>query len=351
MMQTSQMQTNQTLSDIVGFPDSGRESRTTISMVPESRAPYPPPPEQLSVPHLPLRPLPINHVSALPALESISRLHARPPLRPPCAQSGGPPPAPKSDPPKVKPDLLDPSQTIVWGGTLPSSRRAVVGVLASTAIVLGGDLGGITSWLLGLDNEFVFPGSWLADQTLVVRAARRAEAERFMDLTPIESEQVRIKQQEARAFQNVTEPVVAFGPPNSVGEENISVIVAPIYPGFKLASLGTPEQSANIFMGMIAPEGSGKEAQLIESGQRLGPGGQLYYFVEYRIKGKSFYRHNVSVYGSKNDKLYTFNAQCPVPKWEEDKEMLKNCAMGGERGDAQEVGRFLRVDDLEGIIE
>lgn len=38
--------------------------------------------------------------------------------------------------------------------------------------------------------------------------------------------------------RQLAEPVVAFGPPGTTGEENISVIVAPIQPGFQCVHLG-----------------------------------------------------------------------------------------------------------------
>lgn len=43
-------------------------------------------------------------------------------------------------------------QFVEWGGTLPNPRRAVIGGLTGTAIALGGNLFGITSFLLGLDG-------------------------------------------------------------------------------------------------------------------------------------------------------------------------------------------------------
>lgn len=48
------------------------------------------------------------------------------------------------------------------------------------------------------------------------------------------------------------------------GEENISAIVAPIFTGFRLDSLGAPEEAAQRFIdNTFAPAGSGKEGTLI----------------------------------------------------------------------------------------
>ena len=52
------------------------------------------------------------------------------------------------------------------------------------------------------------------------------------------------------------------------GEENISIIVAPIFPGFKLSSLGEPQEQAKWFLSNIAYEGSGKKATLVNARSR-----------------------------------------------------------------------------------
>lgn len=53
------------------------------------------------------------------------------------------------------------------------------------------------------------------------------------------------------------------------GEENISIIVAPIFEGFALSSLGSPEAAAQQFLDTIAaPTGSDKTATLVAAQQR-----------------------------------------------------------------------------------
>lgn len=55
------------------------------------------------------------------------------------------------------------------------------------------------------------------------------------------------------------------------GEENISIIVAPIFEGFQLSSLGSPQQAAQQFLDTIAaPAGSDKTAALVAAEQRCG---------------------------------------------------------------------------------
>ncbi len=53
------------------------------------------------------------------------------------------------------------------------------------------------------------------------------------------------------------------------GEENLSVVVAPIAGGFKLKNLGGPRQAAERFLSTtVAPEGSGRTADLIDAYER-----------------------------------------------------------------------------------
>jgi hypothetical protein len=76
--------------------------------------------------------------------------------------------------------------------------------------------------------EFIFPKEWVGDQTLLYRAAQRGEWERSLDLPAL-------RQQTSRK-PTPTEPVVAFGPPGTLGELNVSVIVAPVADGFTYAT-------------------------------------------------------------------------------------------------------------------
>eukprot|EP00878_Enallax_costatus_P034339 GHUV01038065.1.p1 GENE.GHUV01038065.1~~GHUV01038065.1.p1 ORF type:complete len:220 (+),score=47.88 GHUV01038065.1:638-1297(+) len=144
-------------------------------------------------------------------------------------QPGGSPSSTTSSRPAEAPPTAD---TIVWGGKQPSARRAIIGGLTALGIALGGNLGGISSGLLGLDGgqfaaqlhldvlvpvrgfkrcvdagngfEFQYPAEWLADQTLYRRAVQRAEAARSLDPQPIRRRQ-----------REVAEPSAAFGPAGS----------------------------------------------------------------------------------------------------------------------------------------
>jgi len=58
-------------------------------------------------------------------------------------------------------------------------------------------------------------------------------------------------------------------PGGLAGEENLSVVVAPIMGGFKLGDLGGPQQAAERFLATtVAPEGSGRTAKLFDTYER-----------------------------------------------------------------------------------
>lgn len=71
-------------------------------------------------------------------------------------------------------------------------------------------------------TEFIYPANWVGDQTLLYRAAKRKELERSLDPPPLGG----------RRRPNINEPVVAFGPPGSTGELNVSLIVSPVSQDF-----------------------------------------------------------------------------------------------------------------------
>ena len=74
---------------------------------------------------------------------------------------------------------------------------------------------------------------------------------------------------ECRQRRSVAEPEAAYGPPGSSGEENISVVVAPIQTGFKLESLGTAEQAGRRFLETtVASINANREAALIAAESR-----------------------------------------------------------------------------------
>lgn len=221
-------------------------------------------------------------------------------------------------------------------------RRFILGTITGTALALGADFLGSTSAILSLNPElfrglrvdvlypiggykrcletsqgfeFIFPKTWVGDQTLLYRAVQRGERERSLDLPPIRQPSKR----------RLTEPIVAFGPPGTLGELNVSVVVAPVAQGFTLEKLGNPtEAGITILKRSIAPEGSNKVAELIDAAARRDDAGVTYYTLEYTVRGPSFYRHNVAVYAvSSSAELYTLSAQSPETMWSDVRNQFK----------------------------
>lgn len=246
------------------------------------------------------------------------------------------------------------ADVITWGGRLPSRRRLLVGTSVSTGITLGANFGGITSKLLGLVDEetvekygldvlysrngyrrcldrdngytFLVPEKWLSDQLLYQRYAKRIEQRNPLDPPPINRRNTK---------KNAgVEPVAAYGPPGGNGEKNASVVVAPIDAGFTLQSLGPPDQAATLILNnFIAPENSQKVAQLIQADSRRGTQSEIdavvdYYVLEYRVTSltQKWTRHNISVYGTMQNLLYTLNIQCPEKEWEAEEHKLRKIA-------------------------
>ncbi|KAL2628815.1 hypothetical protein R1flu_013501 [Riccia fluitans] len=223
------------------------------------------------------------------------------------------------------------------GFSFLQTRRFWLGTSVGSLVALGGNLGGITSAIFNTNPnfsrnlradllfpvkgfkrcletsqgfEFVYPENWVGDQRLVYRAVERAERERALDLPPIRGGGGGVSRR-----RSSSDPIVAFGPPGTEGEQNVSVVVAPVFPGFSLQKLGGPRDAGELILKkFIAPGGSKLEATLLTAQQR-SDGSNLYYTLEFTVKGPAFFRHNLSVYSTRNDLLFTLNAQTPEKKW------------------------------------
>lgn len=227
-------------------------------------------------------------------------------------------------------------------------RRLLLGIGSASLVAVGANFSGITSFLLGFSPntgrnlkldvlypiggysrciqpdegfEFIYPATWVADQTLLYRAAERAEQERSLDPLPINSNK--------RRKRNVNEPVIAFGPPGSTGELNVSVIVSPVSPDFRIEAFGGPKEVGEAIIRTITASTRRPDvrATLLRTNLR---GDSLkninYYELDFRVESPSFQRHNVTVCCAQNGRLYTLNAQAPESAWQEVKEDFYNIA-------------------------
>ncbi|CAA7388579.1 unnamed protein product [Spirodela intermedia] len=222
-------------------------------------------------------------------------------------------------------------------------RRLLAGTATASVVALGANFAGVTSSLLGLypdfgrrlkldalypvggysrcldtgeGFEFTYPADWVGDQTLLYRAAERAELQRQLDpSSPLMDAGPRRR----RRSSGASEPAVAFGPPGSNGELNVSVIVSSVPADFSIEAFGSPKEVGEAVLRTITGARGGTAAvtaELVDSAVRRDPARNVnYYRLEFRVESPSFRRHNVAVCCAYGGKLFTLNAQAPESAW------------------------------------
>ncbi|CAM0884651.1 unnamed protein product [Alopecurus aequalis] len=218
-------------------------------------------------------------------------------------------------------------------------RRLVVGTSTAVAAAVGANFGGVTSFLLGLspelgrslrldvlypvggftrcldaDNgfEFIYPASWVGDQTILRNQVKKAELQRSLDPPPLSNGRSPSRP------QNISGPVAAFGPPGSSGELNVSVIVSPVPQDFSIEAFGGPKDVGEVVLRRIARTKRNPDisATLIGASLREDAASNVkYYKLEFCVESPSFRRHNVAVCCVRDGRLYTLNAQAPESSW------------------------------------
>ncbi|CAN8269903.1 unnamed protein product [Cochlearia groenlandica] len=226
------------------------------------------------------------------------------------------------------------------------NRRVLLGLGSSSVLAIGANFGGITSLLLGLSPdigrnlkldvvypiggysrcidtvegfEFIYPSTWVGDQTLLYRAAEKSERETSLDLPPARNSRRR----------NINEPVVAFGPPGSTGELNVSVIVSPVSPSFSIEVFGGAKEVGEAIVRTVTGSGQRTDLKgtLLVSNLRQDLDKNLkYYELEFKVESPVFRRHNVAVCCAHGGRLYTLNAQAPESVWSEVESEFHNIA-------------------------
>jgi photosystem II oxygen-evolving enhancer protein 2 len=98
--------------------------------------------------------------------------------------------------------------------------------------------------------------------------------------------------------------------------ENVSVVISPVSPGKTLTELGTPtEVGYKLGKVALAPEGSGRSAELVNAAQKETDG-KIYYLLEYLVTlPQKQQRHNIASVAVSRGKLFTFNASVPEKRW------------------------------------
>ncbi|MBD2777652.1 photosystem II reaction center PsbP [Iningainema tapete] len=107
--------------------------------------------------------------------------------------------------------------------------------------------------------------------------------------------------------------------------ENVSVVISPVPEGKTLAQLGTPtEVGYKLGKNALAPEGSGRQAELVNAAERE-VGGKTYYILEYAVKlPNNKQRHNIASVAVSRGKVFTFNASIPEKRWHKVKGLIEN---------------------------
>ncbi len=106
--------------------------------------------------------------------------------------------------------------------------------------------------------------------------------------------------------------------------ENMSVVISPVPENKNLTELGTPtEIGYKLGKNALAPEGSGRKAELVNAEQQE-KNGQIYYILEYLVTLKNRQqRHNLASVATSRGKLFTLNASIPERRWNRVKSIIQ----------------------------
>ena len=97
--------------------------------------------------------------------------------------------------------------------------------------------------------------------------------------------------------------------------ENVSVVLNAVPDGKSLTELGTPsEVGYSLQRNALAPEGSGRTAELIDAQERVS-GETPYYQLEYLVHLPNQERHNIATVVVHRGQLYTINASTTERRW------------------------------------
>jgi hypothetical protein len=170
--------------------------------------------------------------------------------------------------------------------------------------------------------EFRFPAEYVQDQAVFMRNADAAFERRTDPLAAMPSKTAAPRRQGV---------AVAVGPPGETKEENLSVVVGRVEPGFALRSLGAPEDAARRLLNTtINRQAVVADTTLLGAKERPSAKSNLpLYQFEYRVdyvdeaKPPSY---TICVVGAVADVLYTFASRVPEAVWRERAGELREAA-------------------------
>lgn len=175
--------------------------------------------------------------------------------------------------------------------------------------------------------EFRYPATYVQDQAIYMRNLDAATSRRMMDPTLAATAQSRTPSR--RSQQGVA---VAVGPQGGTGDENLSVVVGALAPGFTLrGALGDPREGAQrLLEATISKQTVVRQTTLLAAAERPSArsGLPLYQF-EYRVEYTSEAQppsYTICVVGAARGSLYTFASRVPAAVWEERASELREAA-------------------------
>ncbi|MEB3883765.1 photosystem II reaction center PsbP [Lyngbya sp. CCY1209] len=106
--------------------------------------------------------------------------------------------------------------------------------------------------------------------------------------------------------------------------ENVSVVISPVTKGDKLSDIGTPtEVGYTLSKNAIAPEGSGRTAELVNAGKKESPK-NTYYLLEYAVTlPNQQKRHDFASIAISRGKLFTLNVSTSERRWQKTQNLLE----------------------------
>lgn len=178
--------------------------------------------------------------------------------------------------------------------------------------------------------EFRYPAEYVQDAAVFIRKADAAYSQRMMDPTLAATPSARPMSRRS------TGPDVAFGPAGGTGEENLSVVIGSLTPGFTLrGTLGQPTEAASRLLAETIAKDGVRETTLLSAFERASArtGKPLYQF-EYRVdypNSRQPPTYTICVVGSSRgargeETLFTFASRVPQAVWDAKADELREAA-------------------------
>lgn len=105
--------------------------------------------------------------------------------------------------------------------------------------------------------------------------------------------------------------------------ENVSVVISEVPKDQSLKDVGDPsEVGYKILQKAIAPEGSGREAELVNA-TAVEKKDKSYYILEYAVKLPNQDRHDLASVAISRGKLFSLNVSTTADRWEKAADKLK----------------------------